>query len=154
MTKYEMLSIQFTFVTLGISLIGTIISLVAIVMSSKAKNLNIKMFKRQGIIDLHMAWHGVNEINKNKIIGPDVIKAVSALSLTASLWNHDVIEKLILYQSYWDAYKTLYEQLYNLDELVPGKKMTCKSLITSEIVKTYKDMESFDLSKIEQTKLI
>ena len=52
-----------------------------------------------------MSWNNVNDIDVKNLIGPDIVKAVNALSLTASLWNHDVIEKTILYQTYWGSYK-------------------------------------------------
>ena len=100
-----------------------------------------------------MAWHGVNDIDQNNLVGPDVINAVNALSLTASLWNHDVIDKEILYQSYWGSYKEIYDKLYNLDILVPGLKKTCKVLMTAEIRKAYRGMEDYDLKTVKQSKL-
>ena len=130
-----------------------IISLIALFLAGRANNLNIKIFKRQGVIDLHMAWHGVNDIDQNNLVGPDVINAVNALSLTASLWNHDVIDKEILYQSYWGSYKEIYDKLYNLDILVPGLKKTCKVLMTAEIRKAYRGMEDYDLKTVKQSKL-
>lgn len=130
-----------------------IISLIALFLAGRANNLNIKIFKRQGVIDLHMAWHGVNDIDQNNLVGPDVINAVNALSLTASLWNHDVIDKEILYQSYWGSYKEIYDKLYNLDILVPGLKKTCKVLMTTEIRKAYRGMEDYDLKTVKQSKI-
>jgi hypothetical protein len=146
MNKFELLSV----ILAGLSLL---ISLGAIYMAGYANNTNKNMFKRQGVIDLHMAWQGVNEIDKNKLIGPDIIKGVNALSLTASLWNHDVIEKSILYQTYWDSFKTLYEQIYAIEDLVPGQKRTCKSLLTNEISKAFEDMKNVDLKSVIQTKI-
>jgi hypothetical protein len=123
-------------------------------LAGKANNLNVQMFKRQGVIDLHMAWQGINDIDAKNLITPDIVKAVNALSLTASLWNHDVIEKSILYQSYWRPYKQLFEKLNSIDELVPGKKETCKSLMTNEIVKAYEEMKNTDLDTVISTKII
>jgi len=134
----------------GLSLL---ISLRAIFLAGKASTTNENMFKRQGVIDLHMAWQGVNDINPQKLVGPDVIKAVNALSLTASLWNHDVIEKNILYQTYWTSYSEIYNKLVNLDKLVPGHKKTCKSLITAEIKKAYKGMDEIELDNVTTTNI-
>jgi len=139
-----------TIVAAGISLI---ISITAVYLAGHANNTNKSMFKRQGVIDLHMAWQGTNEIDSNNLIGPDVIKGINALSLTASLWNHDVIEKSILYQTYWEPYKTLFEQIYAIDKLVPGHKKTCRSLITSEVIRAYEDMKRVDLETVTQTKI-
>lgn len=107
----------------------------------------------QGVIDLHMAWTDIKEIDKNNLIGPDIIRAVNAMSLTASLWNHDVIEKSILYQTYWNSYRDLYDTLNNINELVPGHKRTCRSLITNEITKAYEGMKNSDLATVTQTNL-
>ena len=93
MTNYEILSST-------IAGIAIIISLIAVFVAGKANNINKNVFKRQGVIDLHMSWNNVNDIDVKNLIGPDIVKAVNALSLTASLWNHDVIEKTILYQTF------------------------------------------------------
>src|SRR5688500_12046486 len=45
--------------------------------------------KRQGVIDLYESWNGVNHIDCNNLVGPDVVRAANALALTSSLWNHD-----------------------------------------------------------------
>ncbi len=146
MTDFETYSI----VIAGFSLL---ISIGAFFIAGRANSLNKNMFKRQGVIDLHMAWANINEIDKNNLIGPDIIRAVNAISLTASLWNHDVIEKSILYQTYWNSYKDLYDTLVSINELVPGHKRTCRSLITNEITKAYEGMKNTDLSTVTQTKL-
>ncbi len=116
--------------------------------AKNANRTNKKMFKRQGIIDLHMAWNDIKEINPDKLITSDIVRAVNALSLTASLWNHDVIEKAVLYQSYWKNYQKLYETLVSLDKKVPGKSETCKELISSDIKKAYESMRNVDLDKV------
>lgn len=146
MTKFE-------FYSLIIAAVSLAISLAAIYLSGRANSLNKNMFKRQGVIDLHMAWTDITEIDKNKLIGPEIIRAVNAMSLTASLWNHDVIEKSILYQTYWNSYRDLYDALININELVPGHKRTCRSLITNEIAKAYEGMKNVDLSTVTQTKV-
>lgn len=99
--------------------------------------------KRQGVIDLHEAWKGINHIDCHRQSGPEVVKSVNALALTASLWNHDVIEKVIIYQTYWDPYRELYDECTNCDKTVPGLKKSCKDLITSEITKAYEEMKNY-----------
>jgi hypothetical protein len=146
MTDFETYSI----IIAGFSLL---ISVGAFFVAGRANSVNKNMFKRQGVIDLHMAWTDIKEIDKNNLIGPDIIRAVNAMSLTASLWNHDVIEKSILYQTYWNSYKDLYDTLLSINELVPGHKRTCRSLITNEITKAYEGMKNVDLSTVTQTNL-
>jgi len=144
---------NYEIMTLTLSVVAIIISISAVYVAGKANSLNKNMFKRQGVIDLHMAWQGINQIDRNVIITSDVVKAVNAMTLTASLWNHDIIEKNILYQTYWYPFKELFENLNTLDILVPGQSRTCKSLMTSEIQKAYEGMKSLDLNKVIQTKL-
>ena len=146
MTKFEI-------VTVILAVVSLLISLIAVYLSGKANNTNKNMFRRQGVIDLHMAWQDISEVDKNNLIAPDIVRAVNALSLTASLWNHDVIEKSILYQTYWNSYRDLYDTLININELVPGHKKTCRSLMTNEITKAYEGMKNADLSTVTQTKL-
>ena len=146
MTSFELL-------TLVLSGLALLISLGAVFLSGRANDINIKTFKRQGVIDLHMAWQDIKEIDRNNLIGPDIVRAVNAMSLTASLWNHDVIEKSILYQSYWTPYRDLYDTLNSIDELVPGFKKTCRSLMTDEITKDYEGMKKATMSTVLQYKI-
>lgn len=146
MTKFEIIS-------LTVASISIIISLIAVFVAGRANNINKNAFKRQGVIDLHMSWNNVNDIDINNIIGPDIVKAVNALSLTASLWNHDVIEKTILYQTYWGSYKEIYDKLNMITGLVPGLNKTGRSLLTAEITKAYRGMETADLNSVTQTNI-
>lgn len=144
---------DFELASLIIASLALFVSLVAVFLSGRANNTNKNMFRRQGVIDLHMAWQGISEIDRENLIEPDIVKAVNALSLTASLWNHDVIEKSILYQTYWTSYRDIYDTLININELVPGHKKTCRSLMTNEITKAYEGMKNADLETVTQTKL-
>lgn len=119
----------------------------------ESNRLNVDFFRRQGVIDLHMAWRAVNELNTDKLIGPDVNLAANALDLTASLWNHDVMEKEILYQSYWDSYRLLFETLKGCDKLVPGYKKKACDFITSAVELAYERMKAHHLAKTTTTKL-
>ena len=135
----------------GASIVSLFLSGMALFLSGKASNMNQNMFKRQGIIDLHMAWRGTNDLNVNDIVTPDVVRGTNALDLTASLWNHDVVEKVVLYQSYWQPYKTLFEALKFSQNIAPGINKKLCDLITPEMEKAYEDMKTFN--PIIQTKI-
>lgn len=115
--------------------------------AAESNRLNIDFFKRQGVIDLHMAWRAVNEIDPNNLIGPDVNLAANALDLTSSLWNHDVMEKEILYQSYWASFRLLYETLKNCDKVVPGYTKRAKEFLSASVELAYEDMKKHHLAK-------
>lgn len=150
MTGYEIISII-------LAMISLILSIVSIIGSSKASEkatiLSKDIFKRGSIIELYNAWQPVNEIDKNKPVTLDVIKASNALSLTASLWNHDAFEKTILFQSYWPVFRTLYDQINQIDFVLPSYNKTGKSLLTPDITKVYKEMEKYELDGVKQTKM-
>lgn len=137
----------------GIAFAALVTSIFALVVAGRANNINISVAKRQGVIDLHFAWRDVNELDVNALIGPDVARAVRALDLTSSLWNHDVIERLILYQSYWASYQHLYETLKVCQSNVPGYDRKACQFITPEIDRAYDGMKSYALSNVKQTKV-
>jgi hypothetical protein len=146
MTQYEMLSFV-------VSIVAAAISIVSLLVAIRSNVLNKKMFRRDKVIDLHTAWDGVNGIDRDNLVGPDVIKGANALALTASIWLHDIMEKAILHQTYWEPYKNLFDEMDALTALIPGTRRTGKSMLTSEIRRTYKEMEAFDLNKVSRTRL-
>lgn len=121
--------------------------------SARSAELTKKMFLRQGVIDLHMAWQGVSDLNPNEPVMPDVVRAVGSLSLTASLWNHEVVDKVILYQNYWVMYDTLFRRLDGWEKPIPHLRVPGKNLLSREVRKAYKEMGEYDLSKVDQSKL-
>lgn len=140
-------------ITLILSL-GTVITGFGMFWFAKVSNeTNKNISRRQGVIDLHFAWSEVKDIGKNELITANILKAINALGLTATLWNNDVIEKNVLFQSYWYAFRDLFDTLNSIDELIPGKKITCRNALTKEIRKAYDEMERMELNSITQTKL-
>jgi len=140
-------------ISLAIALLALVISLGSLYFSGRANNLNKNMFKRQGIIDLFMAWQGTADIDPAAIIGPDVVKSANALALTASLWNHDVIEKVIIYQTYWEPFQSIYDKLNSLDVIAPGLKKTCKAFLSSDMTRAYEEMKKFEIGTVKTTKI-
>lgn len=148
-----LVSTLFAALSAGAALIGLKLSKDALLEAGKATAASQDIARRQGVIDLHMAWQGVNHIDTSNLIGPDVINAANAISLTATLWNHDVVEKTILFQSYWRAFKDIYDTLYSCNQLIPGQHKTCRDLITSDITRAYKELESMEIGNVSQTQI-
>jgi len=151
---------DFEFWSVFFSMLAIVSSVYAIVVSNKANSIaesanrmNKRMFKRQGVIDLHIAWSTIRNIDENQLITPDIVNAVNTMSLTAMLWNHDVMEKPILYQSYWNSYRQLYEKLSSIETIPPKMNARCKDLITSEITKAYNSMNSANISQTLTTEI-
>ena len=129
------------------------ISIVAIFVAGKANSLNKRIFKRSGVISLYEAWKGTNTIDTDptNIVGPDVVKAANSLSLTAALWNHDIVEKIIIFQSFWTSYRTLYDTLNSSNSTVPGLNIPLNSLITSEMRAAYNEMAAMERGGVKTT---
>jgi len=145
MTSFEAFSMFIAFASF-------VTSCVAAYIAYQSNQSNKEIAKRQNIIDLHAQWSSVNDIDLNKIVIPDVVRAVNALSLTASLWNHDVIVKSVIYQSYWEPYRTLYDKLYGCNQEIEGLNRTGRSMMTTDISKAYHSMRDADISKLLTTK--
>lgn len=146
-------SAVFAAASAGAAIIGLILSQKALIKSGEATAVSKDIARRQGVIELHNSWKGVNAVNCANVIGPDATNAANALSLTSALWNHDVIDKNILFQSYWNAFRDLYDSLYSCNSLVPGTSKICRDLITSEITRTYLEMKALEISNVTQTQI-
>lgn len=146
-------SALFAALSAGAALLGLKLSRDALTKAGEATATSKDIARRQGVIDLHMAWQGVNNIDTANLIGPDVINAANAISLTATLWNHDVVEKAILFQSYWTPFKDFYDSLYSCNQLVPGHRKTCRDLITSDITRAYQEMKAMEINNVPQTQI-
>lgn len=110
--------------------------------------------RRQNIIDLHHAWEPVQIVDPSRpLIGPHVRTAVNALGLTATLWNHDVVEKEVLFQNYWEPFRDLYDALNSITTLVPGYSKSARDMLSSEVRRAYREMGERELSRVKQTSL-
>jgi hypothetical protein len=123
-------------------------------LAATANLLTEQIAKRAGVIELHQAWRGVNRFDPNttKPIFPDAINAANALDLTSSLWNHDVLEKVILFQSYWKPFKDFYRVLSKCEIVMPDGRRVC-DMISPTVTLTFKQMEEMELKGVAQTTL-
>lgn len=117
---------------------------VAVALSVYALVEGKRTSKRTGVIELHGAWIGVNELNPTQLIGPDVAAAAQALNVTAAVWNHDVIDKALLYQSYWTDYRNLFDVLASSTDLVPGYPRAGRDFLNPGMRKAYREMQRWE----------
>ncbi len=118
-----------------------IVALAALGTSMWAVAANKRIARHAKVLDLHIAWQGVNNIDPEQVIGPDVKKAVDALEITAALWKNKIVDRSVLYQSYSRDYYHLYDTISAIDDPIPGYTKTgpeCLSMLVGEV---YKDME-------------
>ena|SRR5579863_8175822 len=121
--------------------------------AKNANSLSERIAKRAGVIELHQAWRGVNRFKPEAPVYPDAINIVNALDLTASLWNHDVLEKVILFQSYWKTFKECYLVISNCDLVIPRDGRKISSMISPAVTLAYKQMEEMELKGVVQTRI-
>lgn len=117
------------------------------------KEITIGIFKRQGVIDLFETWHNINRIDPNEIIAQDVINVVSALELTAAFWNHNIVEREIILQTFFDAYVRSYDSLKKITTLIPGLNSTGEALLTDPLERAYTEMLQEKRGKVNTSEL-
>lgn len=97
----------------------------------------------QQAFDLHESWKGVNEIDCARLVGPDVVRASRAMSITATSWLNGLVDKKIIVNNHFDDYQNLYLALSSCDKTVPGFERSgkkCIDFITPEIKTAYEEM--------------
>jgi hypothetical protein len=134
-------------IALGAVLVAVVSAAIAYSSWRSQERLSKDMFKRAGVIDLHNAWANVNDVDPSKLITPDVVKAVNALNLTSALWLHDIIEREILHQSYWEAFKNLYDRMDRSTAVPPGIRKSLNELLSPPIRRAYQEMEQWEQQK-------
>ena len=96
------------------------------------------------IFDLHKNWEGVNEVDSEKLVGPDVVSAARALTITARAWLDDLVDKDTIIASHFDDFEILILAMRDCEKVVPGfekKGMKCKDFITDDMRKVYSQMK-------------
>ena len=95
-------------------------------------------------IDLDARWTGVNELDCNNLIGPDVLSAVRAMGITASCWLNGTVDKKTIIDNHFDDYKSLFDVLNSCTKPVPGYKgKKCGEFLTGQMRKAYIEMVKF-----------
>jgi hypothetical protein len=99
------------------------------------------------VFELHKSWEGINEIDCNQLIGPDVTNAARAMTITASSWLNELVSKEIIYENHFKDYELLYNEMLSCQKVVPGfekRGLKCGDFVSNEIKKTYLEMKSYE----------
>jgi hypothetical protein len=107
--------------------------------------LNEQIFKRQHVMDLHLAWHGTRGLDPSKFDDDsyiaEIVNAGNLLGLTATLWNHDVVEEAIIEQNYWTAFDHIYKTLASRVTTIPKLNKSGADFLTDDIHLAYSEMQ-------------
>jgi hypothetical protein len=113
----------------------------------QALKQNEQVFKRQHVLDLHMAWHGFRRLDPARFDDPayivDIVNAANLLGLTATLWNHDVVEKAIIEQQYWTEFDNAYQALASRTTTIQKVGKSGRDFLTDDIQLAHEKMQQF-----------
>jgi len=151
MSEYE----RYSLLLAGLALLVSFIALFFSYRSASATNkINVKIAQRQNVVNLQTTWKDTSMLG-DPIIVPDLVKAVNALSETAASWNHDINERILIDQLYYNSFSRIYDFIEaKREELIPSLSTNYRSLLSPDIQKAYQDMKMFHLSQVVQTKML
>ena len=121
--------------------------------TERSLTLDREISRRQQVLLLYDVWKPVRGIDCNNLIGPHVVTAVNALTLTATAWNHDIIDRTILIQTYWPSFEQVFEQLWQCAETAPGQKRACQDLLSRQVQIANSQMRDKALALVQQSSL-
>lgn len=101
---------------------------------------------KEHVFNLHESWDGVNEIDCDQLIGPDVTNASRAMTITASSWLNQLVEKKIIIENHFDDFENLITTMERCDKVVPGfekKGVKCKDFVSAEMKNAYRQMKTY-----------
>ena len=143
---FAKLSQEQTFVTMLAFLAFTFLALIYLGFLHLTKDAKAKPHITDHAFQLHNAWNGVNDLDCDQLIGPDVSNAARAMTITASSWLKGLVEKNIIYDNHFEDFETLYKELTTCDKLVPGferRQLKCGDFVSAEMHKAYQEMVNF-----------
>ena len=161
MTEYEKYSLIISVIALLLSAVAFFLSYKSNRIATDANKINVKAIEtdvkiaqRQNVINLSSAWRGTSLLSEPIII-PDLVSAVNALSETATGWNHDIVDKVIIDQMYYNSFCRVYDFIQSKrEEFIPSLSTNYRALLTEDIQRAYHDMKQFHLSQVVQTKIL
>ena len=144
---FSKLSPDQTYVVMIIFLIFVFVALIFFVIAYLFRGKNvISAGNADSVFKLNDCWNGVNEIDCENLVGPDVTNAAKAMNITSSSWLNNLVDKKIIIENHFEDFETLYKELISCDKVVPGfekKGQKCRDFISKEIKKAYLEMKKY-----------
>jgi len=105
---------------------------------------NLEISKRQGLIYLYQLWFNVKDIDPSNLIVADLYRGVKALEVTASFWNHDLLDKEILHQSFCEYYKSTFHKIIQIENVIPEINKSGRDLLKKQVIEAYEGMKTLE----------
>lgn len=102
------------------------------------------------VFELHKSWEGVNEIDCDRLIGPDVSNGARAMQITASAWLNGLVSKKVILENHFEDFELLYNELISCRKIVPGfekRKLICPDFVSGDMREAYSEMRAFEREK-------
>lgn len=93
---------------------------------------------------LEQAWRGVNYVDCDNLIGPDVNNAANALEMTAIYWRNGFVSRKLLLEKYGGVFCEIFEQINSCDKQVPGYNKPlkfCRDFLPTLVRATYEEVK-------------
>lgn len=125
--------------------IAILLSGAAFVFSIISLFMNLKVKRNENVKILFEMWKGTNNLDISKFIQPDFINAINAMSFTSSCWIYEIVNREIIFSNFYDSFCSIFEfSEKNADHPLVGlNQKTISECITSDIKKTFREMEKF-----------
>ncbi len=102
------------------------------------------------VLALHKSWDGVNEVDPDCLIGPDVTNGVRALTATTRAWENNLVPKDIIIESHFEDFELLFVAISGCSKVVPGfekRNVKCSDLISPAMHKVFGEMKKHKNNK-------
>lgn len=94
--------------------------------------------QKQHIISLYNVWSKVRDFNEESN-NDDIIIALNALQLTATIWNHNVVKRAVIFESYFGTFLYFYNK-FSSGKYTYSDGSKIANDINEDVVKAYKSM--------------
>ncbi|MCP4049636.1 MAG: hypothetical protein GY730_02905 [bacterium] len=126
----------------GCALLFTVAAFVGLIWNIKLQRQTldeqIKISKQRYFFDFHRIWENIDFVDTSHINLNicNFVKVVNNLSLTALIWNNEIMEHKIMLETFGRFFMDHYERLDNSQYIVDLQRES-RSYLTPDIKKTY-----------------
>ncbi len=139
LTAWQTFAVMVLFLLVAYAILATLVY-AYLVIRNRPGSKNAELAFR-----LDDAWKGVNEVDCDRLIGPDVTNAINAMQITASSWLHNLVDRDIIVENHFEGFESLYNELNRCDRVVPGfekAKRKCPDFISFEMKRAFEQMKA------------
>lgn len=132
-----------------VAIIATMAAIGSAIFTFQA-NKQAKLIAMQShVVTLFEYWKGVHAIDPQNPVDTHVVQALNILAFTATVWNHNIADRQLVYEDYWDSYKNLYESIA-LIPLMNRFSKSGKELLKKGVIRAYNEMSIYNTKTLNK----